>query len=109
MYKAFPSTIGLEAQLISGCLAGAVAASLTNPVEIAKTRLQTQIGDTSAGNAGKGMKRTTFNTLKLMWRAEGIRGMGKGLLPKLAFTVPVSALSSILYETIMTLSQKRET
>jgi hypothetical protein len=116
------SAAGTPVHLAAGMAAGVVNTVVTNPLDTMKVRVQCQIG--AEGGA--------FRTLANMVRKEGVhpstrpprprapappRGrrvragraglasLGKGLAPKIWMAVPVSALSSVSYEMIMTLSR----
>jgi solute carrier family 25 protein 44 len=90
---------GTLLHIASGISAGAITAVLTNPLDIAKVRIQTQVA----------MERNAWLTIRRMLKSEGISALGKGLAPKLWFSVPVSALSSVCYEIIMSLSMSKKT
>lgn len=88
--------------LTSGCFAGAVTAILTNPLEVAKTRIQLLEVDCSA-DAIK-LKSGLAKTVVGIYRAEGWRAFLKGLKPRLIIRVPGSAISLWGYEVIKKLS-----
>jgi len=79
------------AHCVAGGGAGAVAAALTNPFDVAKTRLQTQ---SDTGQHYRGM----LHTLKKLWREEGRRGYMRGLLPRIALHSTSAAISWATYE-----------
>ncbi|EKX44055.1 mitochondrial carrier protein [Guillardia theta CCMP2712] len=86
---------GMPIHLTAGMIAGAVNAIVTNPLDTMKVRVQTKIGTGTSG----------WNTITQMVKSEGVSSLGKGLAPKLWMAVPVSALSSVCYELIMSLSK----
>jgi len=79
---------------IAGGGAGMIAAGLTNPLDVAKTRLQTQ-GDMSVICKGK-RYRGMLGTLRVIWIDEGIRGLTRGIIPRMMFH---SFSASILWTT----------
>ena len=85
---------GMPVHIAAGISAGAITAVLTNPLDIVKVRIQTQVA----------VERNAWRTLGRMIRTEGLGSLGKGLAPKLWMSVPVSAVSSVCYEVIMSLS-----
>jgi solute carrier family 25 protein 44 len=89
---------GTPVHIGAGISAGAITAVLTNPLDIVKVRIQTQVA----------VERTAWLTLGRMLRTEGLTSLGKGLAPKLWMSVPVSAVSSVCYELIMSLSMARK-
>jgi hypothetical protein len=88
---------GTPVHIAAGMAAGAVTAALTNPLDILKVRIQTQVA----------VERSAWLTLRRMVATEGIGSLGKGLAPKLWMSVPVSAVSSVCYELIMSLSMAK--
>ena len=88
---------GTPVHVAAGMSAGVVTAVLTNPLDILKVRIQTQVA----------VERSAWLTLRRMVRTEGVGALGKGLAPKLWMSVPVSAVSSVCYELIMSLSMAK--
>ncbi len=73
---------------------------LTNPFDVAKTRLQTQTETYGAKSAMPAIAR--------IFAHEGMRGLMKGLLPRLVYSVPASGLVSFTYELVLSLSKKEK-
>jgi len=95
---------GLGEQLLAGGLAGGAAAALTNPLDIAKTRLQTEgvwapgpRGAAEAARAGGGA-RSVAATLRALVAAEGWHALGRGAGPRVLFHVPAAAICWGTYE-----------
>jgi len=59
-----------------GALAACLAVTLSNPAEVAKTRLQLQ-GELAKG--GEKVYKNAIDVFAKTWRNEGIRGMQRGL------------------------------
>jgi len=76
---------------VAGGGAGAIAAALTNPLDVAKTRLQTQ-GET--GNHYRGM----LDALNTIWKSEGVPGFTRGIGPRMLFYSTSAALCWSVYE-----------
>uniref|UniRef100_A0A6B2LDM0 Mitochondrial carrier protein n=1 Tax=Arcella intermedia TaxID=1963864 RepID=A0A6B2LDM0_9EUKA len=73
--------------------AGMVAGGLTNPLDVARTRLQTQGNIVGEGHIHyKGL----VHTLATIWRGEGVRGMSRGMGARMLFH---SFSASILWTT----------
>jgi solute carrier family 25 phosphate transporter 23/24/25/41 len=85
---------------VAGSAASAVTTTLMNPIDVAKTRLQTQ----DYFSRGEILYRTTAGALMHMVKHEGFRSLGKGLLPSLMISVPSGALSIMIYECVKKLS-----
>lgn len=79
------------AHCLAGGGAGCVASALTNPFDVAKTRLQTQ-GDVE--KKYKGM----VNALVTIWKEEGRAGYLRGLPPRMALHSTAAAICWVTYE-----------
>ncbi|KAL0331224.1 UNVERIFIED_CONTAM: Mitoferrin [Sesamum angustifolium] len=78
--------------LVCGGLAGSMASLFTTPFDVVKTRLQTQIpGSTTTYNG-------VFNTLKEIGKHEGLKGLYRGLTPRLVMYMVQGALFFASYE-----------
>lgn len=81
--------------ITAGAIAGAVAAAVTTPLDVAKTILQTRGTSHDAEIRGvKGMA----DALRIIWTRDGIKGFGRGLTPRVLTTVPSTALCWLSYE-----------
>lgn len=78
--------------LICGGLAGSTAALFTTPFDVVKTRLQTQIP--GSRNQFDGV----FNTLVGIAKHEGLKGLYRGLTPRLVMYMTQGALFFASYE-----------
>ncbi|KAL1827259.1 hypothetical protein DCAR_0206409 [Daucus carota subsp. sativus] len=77
--------------VICGALAGVIAASLTTPLDVVKTRLMTQVRrDASAGVSA---------TLKQILMEEGWVGFSHGMAPRIVHSACFSALGFFAFET----------
>ncbi|KAG6635586.1 mitochondrial substrate carrier family protein E isoform X2 [Carya illinoinensis] len=79
----------LEGLLLGG-LAGGFSAYLTTPLDVIKTRLQVQ-GSTARYNGW-------FDAIQTVWMTEGIKGMFRGSVPRIAWYIPASALTFMAVE-----------
>ncbi|KAG8884945.1 Fe(2+) transporter [Tulasnella sp. 331] len=81
--------------VISGGLAGAVAAASTTPLDVAKTLLQTRGSsmDPEIRNA-----RGLFDAMKIIGRRQGLRGFTRGWAPRVLTHAPSNALCWLSYE-----------
>lgn len=73
--------------LICGALARSVSATVISPLELAKTRMQGAVGDSSQGNC-----KTVFKGVQAMVRNEGVFSLWRGLVLTLWRDVPFSAI-----------------
>ncbi|KAF9045801.1 mitochondrial carrier [Hymenopellis radicata] len=81
--------------ITAGAVAGAVAAAMTTPLDVAKTILQTKGSsqDVEIRNV-KGMG----GALKIIWARDGLKGFARGLTPRVMTAMPSSALCWLSYE-----------
>jgi len=78
-----------QIHLLSGGVAGMAAGCITTPLDVAKTRLQTQ-SDT------RGRYHGMIKTIFKIWKTEGAMGLRRGLVPRMIFH---SCSASILWTT----------
>ncbi|XP_002970352.2 protein MITOFERRINLIKE 1, chloroplastic [Selaginella moellendorffii] len=79
----------------SGALAGAIAAALTTPMDVVKTRLMTQSRERAAAFTYEGVTRT----LERIWIEEGWAGVTRGMGPRLLHSACFSAIGFFAFET----------
>ena len=79
---------------VIGASSGALGATAVYPLNVLRTRLQTQ-GTKMHPPTYKGIWDVTVKTV----RNEGIRGMYKGLTPNLAKVAPALSITWMVYET----------
>jgi solute carrier family 25 iron transporter 28/37 len=103
---------------ISGAVAGAIAAAVTTPLDVCKTLINTQeccnpeelckkgtnkfiglnaslsIIGASASVTASGLRDALF----IIYRAEGLKGFFKGIVPRTVFQIPGTAISWSVYE-----------
>ena len=99
---------GLVEQLLAGGAAGGAAAAITNPLDIAKTRLQTQ-GMWEPVDAAHGAELAVrrpasgptpvLRMLRDIVSKEGPRALARGMGPRVLFHVPAAAICWGTYET----------
>ncbi|XP_031129207.1 uncharacterized protein LOC116030959 isoform X1 [Ipomoea triloba] len=77
--------------LVCGGLAGSTAALFTTPFDVVKTRLQTQV-------PGSNQYDGVLHTLKEIGKSEGLKGLYRGLTPRLVMYMTQGALFFASYE-----------
>ncbi|KAG1438209.1 hypothetical protein G6F56_012739 [Rhizopus delemar] len=82
-----------KTHIIAGALSGAVASSVTTPLDVVKTLLQTRGTDPSIQHI-TGFRQAT----KLIMERYGIRGFFRGFKPRVLTHVPSTAISWGVYE-----------
>jgi len=81
-----------------GGIAGGIAAGVTCPLDVIKTRLQT-----ARGTNGEGMVRGAIDTGRQIWRSQGIAGLYLGWQPRVLAAAPSAALCWGTYESVQAL------
>lgn len=83
---------------ICGGAAACVAVTVSNPAEVAKTRLQLQ-GELAKGG-GEKVYNNVLDVVTKTWRNEGIRGVQRGLVPAYAYQILLNGSRLGFYEPI---------
>lgn len=78
----------------AGATAGGIAAALTTPFDVAKTRQQ--VSNDAAVDAGS--RRGIVRHLRDIWRAEGVAGLTLGIGPRICKVAPSCAIMIGCYE-----------
>jgi len=81
--------------ITAGGVAGAVAAAVTTPLDVAKTILQTRGSATDPEVRGV---RGVSDAVKLIWKRDGAVGFTRGITPRILTVMPSSALCWLSYE-----------
>ena len=91
--------------IFAGAVAGAVAAAVTTPLDVAKTILQTRgtAKDKDIRNA-----RGLIDAFRVIWSRDGVKGFGRGLSPRVLTIMPSSALCWMSYEFFSSFPSLRE-
>lgn len=86
--------------LVSGAAAGAVASSVTTPLDVVKTRLQTQhVGVTGGGSDGiVAYAQDVIPTMRRIAREEGKLALLRGMWPRVLYHSPSAAICWATYE-----------
>jgi solute carrier family 25 iron transporter 28/37 len=81
--------------ITAGAVAGAFAAAVTTPLDVAKTILQTRGAshDPEIRNV-RGM----MDALRVIWAKDGLKGYSRGLTPRVLTIMPSTALCWLSYE-----------
>jgi hypothetical protein len=88
-------------QLTAGFLSGIVTSACVNPLDVVKTRIQTQHVNTLGVTSSTIMYKNMFHGLQCLWREEGAHGLMRGVLPKLMSRGPLSAISALIFELVL--------
>jgi solute carrier family 25, member 44 len=105
--RSLDQSLQYQVQAAAGCTAGVVTAIVLNPLDVVKTRLQTQHSMVAlmvnAGNAAEApeMYRNAWHGFRAIVRTEGFKGFTRGLVAKCIRNGPTSAFSSLMYELVI--------
>ncbi|CAO3587483.1 unnamed protein product [Absidia cylindrospora] len=88
----YPEMNGLQASFFAGAFSGMIAAGLTTPFDVAKTKRQV--------DAGRGKLESTRvpDILKHIYKQDGVNGLFRGLSARLAKVAPSCAIMIYFYE-----------
>eukprot|EP01095_Lingulamoeba_sp_RSL-Kostka_P001137 TRINITY_DN115_c4_g1_i1.p1 TRINITY_DN115_c4_g1~~TRINITY_DN115_c4_g1_i1.p1 ORF type:complete len:352 (+),score=54.93 TRINITY_DN115_c4_g1_i1:98-1153(+) len=96
--------------IICGTFSGGLAALITNPIDVIKTKLQVQDyyskHDIKEKNLLRPKYKSTLSMAKGILKEEGILAFSKGVLPRVLYSAPVYALTFFLYETVKKYTKK---
>eukprot|EP01133_Synstelium_polycarpum_P003431 gene3431-3896_t len=100
--------------VLSGLAAACISTTLTNPLDVAKTRLQTgsiaEFGIKTGTHHNESLVASIFRrshllaVLKDTIQKEGVRALWKGMIPSLLTSAPYSMISILVYEEVKKLS-----
>ncbi|GEQ70299.1 hypothetical protein JCM33374_g3975 [Metschnikowia sp. JCM 33374] len=108
-YNGNSTDLSVPAELLTGASAGGLAGTLTTPLDVIKTRIQTATLDTaglhheSAQNIKPSKlsfltRFSTLNALSSIYRNEGILGLFSGVGPRFIWTGVQSSIMLLLYQ-----------
>jgi hypothetical protein len=110
-----PGSRLLSEQMASAVSAATITSCVMNPIDIIKTRIQ---AGQAVPNCEQLLPRVIqrqpllsrsviINEFFHLIKNEGVRALGKGLLPRLATTIPVMTVESVIYELALAVSLKK--
>lgn len=91
--------LSIFSELSTGALAGGVAGVLTTPLDVIKTRVQTQ-QTSPASELGKpaNLSSSLFSSLRIVYKSEGLIGFFSGVGPRFIWTSIQSSIMLFLYQ-----------
>lgn len=90
-------SLPLYAELLTGAAAGGLAGGLTTPLDVIKTRMQTQNGTSSVILKSSSI----ISSLKTIYINQGVNGLFSGLAPRLVWTSVQSSVMLLLYQVFL--------
>ncbi|XP_005163986.2 mitochondrial glutathione transporter SLC25A39 isoform X2 [Danio rerio] len=91
----------------AGAVSGAIAAVLTLPFDVVKTRRQIQLGEMEALGVSMKKPSSTWNMMRNIWIDMGYKGLFAGFLPRVIKVAPACAVMISTYEFGKTFFQER--
>jgi solute carrier family 25, member 39/40 len=76
-----------EEAFTAGWLSGTFAAFVTQPFDVSKTRRQVYTNVEASGQV-----LSTMRLMRMIWREEGVRGLWKGVVPRMLKVAPACAI-----------------
>ena len=113
-YNTSPASLPFHSFLLAGAIAGGAAAFITNPLDMAKLRLQVQraqrqsqqhAATTTAGSGGVGSGlefgyKNLLDGMRKVVAESGWKGLWKGVGARVLFFMPSSALNIAIFDTV---------
>jgi hypothetical protein len=93
--------MGVGLELMTGALAGGLAGVITTPLDVVKTRVQTQHSTVISSSGPAVLSNSTVGALTTVYRTEGIRGIFSGVGPRLFWTSIQSSIMLLIYQTTL--------
>ncbi|EME28022.1 mitochondrial carrier (BOU / S-adenosylmethionine carrier) [Galdieria sulphuraria] len=91
-YRQVPEhQFSISSHLIAGAMAGTVASGLTNPLDVVKTRLQTQ------GEVTSSSYKNMLHAMTIIFKEEGFRGFLRGVVARMLFHAPSASICFTAY------------
>ena len=86
--------------LIASASAGAIASWVTNPLDLAKLRMQiARMGEAPSGAAAAGLNLdSTAGMLRYVYRSNGLQGLYRGAFTRIFFHAPNTAVTIVAFE-----------
>lgn len=85
----------LLSNIVASASAGALASWLTNPLDLAKLRLQV---DRMGGRSTAGGADSTLGMLRLVYRHSGVQGLYRGAFARVLFHAPSTAVTIVAFD-----------
>lgn len=96
------SDLPVALELLTGAAAGGLAGTLTTPLDVIKTRIQTATVDSAAEHkpvsASAWLRGSTLTALHSIYKNEGILGLFSGVGPRFIWTGVQSSIMLLLYQ-----------
>ncbi|AET40368.1 Mme1p Ecym_5632 [Eremothecium cymbalariae DBVPG len=108
--KPLDKDLSISSEIVAGALAGGLGGVITTPLDVIKTRLQTQIPNSTANlngipqlNSVKPLRLSSsiLSGMLVVYKTEGISGIFSGVGPRFIWTSIQSSIMLLLYQTTL--------
>lgn len=100
--KTLDDDLSLANEIFTGAAAGGLAGIITTPLDVVKTRIQTQLPDMSESGSKNGKQHTLTNSISkgllTVYKTEGLTGLFSGVGPRFIWTSVQSSIMLLLYQ-----------
>lgn len=100
-----PVTLSTGTSFAAGAVAACMAVTVTNPIEVAKTRLQLQ-GELSASTSAPRIYKNPLQSMRIIATKEGFKGIQSGLFPAYFYQVMLNGVRLGCYEPVRRLTNQ---
>lgn len=92
-----------KSHIIAGAMAGGIASIVTNPLDVSKTLLQLR---GTSHDAAISHANGLWQASKIIYQRNGLLGFTKGMIPRMLYNMPSTAISWTVYEFCKYILQK---
>jgi solute carrier family 25 iron transporter 28/37 len=92
-----------KSHIIAGAMAGGIASIITNPLDVSKTLLQLR---GTSNDAVISHANGLWKASKIIYQRNGLMGFTKGIIPRMLYNMPSTAISWTAYEFCKYILQK---
>lgn len=103
MYPMKKDNNNMYAYFLYAGIGGAAAGALTNPIDVIKTRLQTQGCKMGTNASSETLYSNPIEATKMVYRQHGFRGFWKGTTTRVGICIPAAAICWGTYATLKNL------
>lgn len=100
--KTMDQDLSLINEIITGAAAGGLAGIITTPLDVVKTRIQTQLPESSEKSPKQLKQQTLSNSISrglfTVYKTEGVSGLFSGMGPRFIWTSVQSSIMLLLYQ-----------
>lgn len=90
--------LSIANEILTGACAGGLAGILTTPLDVVKTRIQTQVPSTTSSTKPATLTSSIFRSLRTVYTSEGFFGLFSGVGPRFVWTSVQSSIMLLLYQ-----------